>query len=166
MNLNDVTNNFKPCNLAQITKELQMKKMLFVSLLAVVAFMLSACSTPGQPGAAPTVQLLTQPAPTPAQIAARVCPVAQAVLVGLQADVALPPDLLAKINYVAPLVTQACNDTSKVQMSDLKSLEAFAFKEVLPIVQKRNPQLGAELVAAQMVVSVIEAQQAAAPVGN
>lgn len=142
------------------------KSLFFISMLSMMALSvgLSACSTPQSTtsGAGPTVQLLTQPAPTPAQIAARVCPVAEAVLVGLQADVALPSDLLAKINVVAPLVTQACNDTSKVQMTDLKSLEAFAFKEVLPIVQVRNPQLGAELVAVQMVVSVIEAQQVAA----
>ena len=117
-----------------------MKKMLILASL----ILLSACATTGQ------VQ-------SPAQIAAQVCVPTQSVLAVLQADTQIAASGQAVIAKTAPQVAAICANAANINAVDLKTLTNFAFTVILPIAEATNPQIAPELVAAQAIVGIVEA---------
>ena len=134
---------------------------LFFGLIFSVSLGLNlgACTTTngGSPAGA-----LAKPATqqSPAQIAAQVCPPLQVAIAGLQADIGLPQGALHELALAAPQVQSLCASAMLATTNDATTLENLAFGVVLPIAQAQNPRLAADLLAVQIVLSVVQAAQA------
>lgn len=119
---------------------------------AACAIILAACAAPaGQP----------QSMPTPDQVAAQVCPSAQAVLEVLKTPGAVDPGVADKIAKASPLVDAVCAEGAKVTAVDLRTLAKDGLPAVLKIVQA-SPLPDKDKQAA--VLGIALAQAALAPI--
>lgn len=134
--------------------------MIRTFFAALTGLILVACTTPASTGAAanPPVQQ------SPAQVAAQVCPPLQVAIAGLQTDVGLPQGALHDLALAAPQVQSLCTSAALATAGDAAALENLAFNVVLPIAQAQNPKLAADLLAVQIILSVVQAAQAGQPV--
>ena len=123
--------------------------MLLAAGLAVLA--ISACTTSGQPA---RIQ-------TPAQIAAQVCPAAQAAISSLQLVAGLPTDAQEKLASAEPIVAAVCAAGTTVQAIDLKTLAANGLPVILKVVNASaldddvKTRVGLDLTVAQVVLSSV-----------
>lgn len=99
-----------------------MKKLMLLGLMALTA-MLTACAT------------VDGSAPTPAQIAARVCPSATAVLEVLTVSGAVDPQVEADLLIAKPLVETACAAGTQVTAFDLNELATKGVPALLKVIQ-------------------------------
>jgi len=128
-----------------------MKKLIALGA-AVCAVVLAACATPaGQP----------QTLPTPAQVAAQVCPSAQAVLAVLATPGAIDPAAAADLAAASPVVNAVCAAGATVTAVDLHTLAGVGLPAILKIVQA-SPLPDKDKQAAVLGIAV--AQAALAPI--
>lgn len=107
--------------------------------------------------------------PTPAQVAAQVCPPIQAALTVLSVPGAVDPSVEANLMIAKPIVATVCNGATFAAVADLHDLAEKAIPALLAIVEsdpdisaddKKNAVLG--VAVAQAVLAPVLAQ--AAPV--
>lgn len=127
---------------------------------AACALILSACAT------APAGE---QQLPTPAQVAAQVCPSAQAVLTVLTTPSAIDETAAAKLAAAAPVVNAVCAAGASVTAVDLRTLAKDGLPAILMIVQAsplpdKDKQVAVLAIAvAQAALAPILAANASAP---
>ena len=97
-------------------------KCIAITLASLVLF--AACATPAG-----------QPAPTPAEIAAQVCPATQTALTSLQGLVGLPEQATADLAIAAPIVNAVCSVGATVNTANLQSLATTAFPAIFAVVK-------------------------------
>lgn len=102
-----------------------MKKLIALCVFTSVA-LLSACAS--VPAGDPQL-------PTPAQVAAQVCPSAQAVLAVLTTPGAVDPAAAANLAAASPVVDAVCAAGASVTAVDLRSLAKDGLPAILKIVQ-------------------------------
>jgi len=129
-----------------------------LSLTLAAALALTACANTGNSGA--------PAAPAPAQIAAELCPPLQAAIIALQVDTGLSVTAQADLAAAAPQAARVCAAASQATLGDAAALQSLAFSVVLPIVQEKDPQLAADLLAAQIIITTMEQVQLAAQAGG
>lgn len=128
-----------------------MKKLIALGA-AACAIILAACATPaGQ----------SQTLPTPAQVAAQVCPSAQAVLAVLATPGAVDPAAAADLAAASPVVNAVCAAGATATAVDLNSLARDGLPVILKIIQA-SPLPDRDKQAAVLGVAV--AQAALAPI--
>lgn len=128
-----------------------MKKLITLCLVTLAAA-LAACSTSPTGG---------QQLPTPAQVAAQVCPSAQAVLTVLTAPGAVDPAVAADLAAATPVVNAVCDAGATVTAVDLHTLASVGLPAILKIVQA-SPLPDKDKQAAVLGIAV--AQAALAPI--
>ena len=116
-----------------------MKKLISV----ICILMLSACATTGTK--------------TPAQIASQVCAPTQSVLAVLKSDTQIAESGQAVITKAAPQIASICSAASSATSSDVTTLTNLAINVVLPVAEATHPELVPDLVAAQAIVGIVEA---------
>jgi hypothetical protein len=96
---------------------------VFMSILAATV-LVASCATPAG-----------QPAPTPAEIAAQVCPATQTALTSLQGLVGLPEQAVTDLAIAAPIVNAVCSAGATVKTANLQSLATTAFPAIFAVVK-------------------------------
>ncbi|MGK2829267.1 hypothetical protein ACSI5F_04060 [Ralstonia pseudosolanacearum] len=128
-------------------------KKLIVFCVAMTAALLAACATTPTGG--------QQPLPTPAQVAAQVCPSAQAVLTVLAMPGAVDAAVQADLASATPIVNAVCAAGATVTVLDLHNLASNGLPVLLKIVQASPlPDKGKQTA----VLGVAVAQAALAPI--
>lgn len=128
-----------------------MKKLITLCLVTLAAA-LAACAT------APAGDSLL---PTPAQVAAQVCPSAQAALAVLSTPGAIDPAAAEKLALASPVVDAVCAAGATVTAVDLHTLASVGLPAILKIVQA-SPLPDKDKQAAVLGIAV--AQAAIAPI--
>jgi hypothetical protein len=136
-------------------------KKLAILALASLSLALASCSTTSTTSPTGSTAAGAPATQSPAQVAAQICPVAQLLIVDLQADTGLPAGALQTLATAGPKIATLCAAAATLNGADLQSLETLAFQTILPVAQASNPKLAAELEAVQIIVTVVQAQQAA-----
>ncbi|QMV32432.1 hypothetical protein 8G_00038 [Ralstonia phage Hyacinthe] len=139
-------------------------KKLITLCLAMTAALLAACATTPTGG--------QQPLPTPAQVAAQVCPSAQAVLTVLAMPGAVDAAVQADLASATLIVNAVCAASATVTVLDLHNLAGNGLPVLLKIVQasplpdkdKQAAVLG--VAVAQAALAPIMAASTAAPVNS
>ncbi|CBJ38358.1 protein of unknown function [Ralstonia solanacearum CMR15] len=129
-----------------------MKKLIALCLVMSAA-LLAACATTPTDG--------QQPLPTPAQVAAQVCPSAQAVLTVLAMPGAVDAAVQADLASATPVVSAVCATGATVTALDLHNLASNGLPVLLKIVQA-SPLPDKDKQAAVLGVAI--AQAALAPI--
>lgn len=96
-----------------------MKKMIALTVVSIGC--LTACGN--------------QPMQTPAQVAAKACPPAQAAIASLQAIIGLPPTLISDLTKITPVVDDACIASVAITSDSLAALSITAFPALTSIVK-------------------------------
>lgn len=132
-----------------------MKKSILFAVAAIFAALSIGCAT--QPGTAGQAKAI----PTPAQLAAQVCPSAQAVLTVLAVPGAVDPKAAADLAIATPIINTVCAAGATVQVTDVHSLATSGLPALLKVVQVA-PLPDKDKQAAVLAVAV--AQAAIAPI--
>lgn len=128
-----------------------MKRTFMLLAAGLAALAISACTTSGQPAAIKT----------PAQVAAQVCPAAQAAISSLQLVNGLSTDAQLKLADTAPVVAAVCAAGATVHAVDLKTLAANGLPVILKVVNASpldddiKTRIGLDLTVAQVVLSSV-----------
>lgn len=128
-----------------------------VLALVAVAFAALAIGCATQPGTAGQAKAI----PTPAQLAAQVCPSAQAVLGVLSVPGAVDPKVAVDLAVATPIINTVCAAGATVQVTDVHSLATSGLPALLRVVQVA-PIPDKDKQAAVLAVAV--AQAAIAPI--
>lgn len=142
------------------------RNILHASLLAVTfAASMTACTTPSnndsdaKSSAVPT-------APTPAQIAAQVCPPVQTAMTGLNALVGLPEGAQKDLATVGPIVAAVCTVGATVNTDNLQQLAQTALPAIVNVVkasalsaEEQNAVI-VDVTAAQLILTAVTQAQA------
>lgn len=114
-----------------------------ICILAAVA--LAACST-----------IQGQPAPTPAEVAVRVCPSLQMVTTVLAVHGTLDPALEADLAIASPIINTVCAGGLSVKLSDLHDLATKGLPPLIKIIDLM-PIPDADKQGARIAIALTEA---------
>jgi hypothetical protein len=133
------------------------QSLLIATALSVA---LSACTTPSNSDSAGKDKSAAS-VPTPAQIAAQVCPPVQTAMSGLNALVGLPAEAQKDLAIVTPIVAAVCTVGATVNTDNLQQLAQTALPAIVNVVKtsalsvEEQNAIIVDVTAAQLILTAV-----------
>jgi hypothetical protein len=131
-----------------------------LTIAAVFSFSMAACTTPSNSDSTTKGPAVAN-APTPAQIAAQVCPPVQTAMTGLNALVGLPAGAQKDLAAITPIVAGVCTVGATVNADNLQQLAQTALPAIVNVVkasalsaEEQNAVI-VDVTAAQLILTAV-----------